>query len=298
LTDMSIHSLMLSILKPIHFLFILDGFDELSLRNRKNFGEDPEDNLYKQMGLYLWKKSKMIITCRDTHLPPNPEKVFAPNENQFQQAFVASFEKEEVDDYLSKFLKHCSDKPKIQWSIERYQSEINNSPVLKDLTRVPIMLRLIAEVLPEIVEENKSKKEDIGVNLLLERFMNSFFERNYKQLREQPEKSLDLSKSDWIERFWNYAESLAEAMEKGKFQTIKEKKETFTYYEKRSNHEIRYWHEVFSDEKFPTNEHQYAFRALPLQRVWGQKDTFAFWHQNIQQFLHHHCLTRSDGQKI
>jgi len=48
----------------------------------------------------------------------------------------------------------------------------------------------------------------------------------------------------------------------------------------------------FNAEEYPTNEHAFVWRALPLCRVRGTKNTFSFLHLHLQQFLGHYYMAR------
>ncbi len=59
--------------KKLRILFILDGYDEWQEKWQKK-------NLYKENKLGEWERSKVLITCRTTHLKKNASTLFDDEE--------------------------------------------------------------------------------------------------------------------------------------------------------------------------------------------------------------------------
>lgn len=129
-----------------HFLWILDGYDEIqdktNLINSNNFGS--------------WK-GKVAITCRSEYLMASSYRhLFVPSrggkaQNQsLWECHMAPFSSKEIDVYLQQHIK-LNNPP---WKdANLYHENIEKIPGIKDLIETPFLLRIIAEVLPEIVSK-------------------------------------------------------------------------------------------------------------------------------------------------
>ena len=102
LSKLGINNTCKSELQKQPFLFILDGYDELPENQQKL-------NLYRINDLHSWVDSKVIVTCRTTHLKAGYHQVFtAQSEPPYScnEVFVAPFNPAQVATYLGKFLNY------------------------------------------------------------------------------------------------------------------------------------------------------------------------------------------------
>jgi len=282
-------------------LFILDGYDELSDTLRQQLCQSRQSNLYFGNKFNAFNHCKIVITCRDTCcrdirfdscISSNDiEKAVSPDPKWFQEVYIAPFGKEQIKEFLSKFLQYYPEKADTKWSVEQFMEHIGMIESLQTLVKIPIFLRIIVEVLPRVTPDGSNKKWDIGINKLFVCFLDHFFHRQYQQLKESMMMMI-MNEDDAVRSFWDYALLLAKRMEH-------ENKSSFTYFPqirsglKKKPVELSYWHQVFYNaEEYPTNEHSFVWRALPLCRVRGMKNTFSFLHLHLQQFLGHYYMAR------
>jgi len=158
--------------KPL--LIILDAYDEV-----KNL-----ENLYENNQLESWPNAKVIITCRLEYLPAcNYDALFKPKGGAYCKRYVAPFSPKEIESYLKKYVQQ----QKVRWSVEEYQQHFDRLPAIKELIQTPFLLRIIADVLPDIVEGQEEVVEQIKLTRrsLYEKFIDQWFIKHLNRWEEQ-----------------------------------------------------------------------------------------------------------------
>ncbi|KAF8927214.1 hypothetical protein BGZ47_002267, partial [Haplosporangium gracile] len=131
------------------FILICDGYDESQLTA----------NLYKTNCLNQldeWQ-AKMIISCRSQFLDPVYSYQFVPKTTDhykaarmdlFQEAVIAPFSEEQIEDYVSRYVPP---KPR-PWVTKDYMRILTGIPNLMDLVKNPFLLTLSLEALPGVTK--------------------------------------------------------------------------------------------------------------------------------------------------
>ena len=148
-------------LKTKHaFLFLMDGYDELKQKK----------NLYVANQLNQWK-GQTIITCRTQYLSGEQssyQSYFAPPMDNvistvsMSEASMSPFTQDQIENYCRKFIELN----KIPRTWEQYKVDIASVPDLAEMIVTPFLLRIIAEILPSIIESHKNSNSQERVKIV------------------------------------------------------------------------------------------------------------------------------------
>ncbi|KAG9063935.1 hypothetical protein KI688_004049 [Linnemannia hyalina] len=143
-----------------HFIIICDGYDEsqqLVNLHRKNSLNRPRQ----------WD-TKMIVSCRTQFLGPTYFDRFNPqsddrypsgSQDLFQEAVIAPFSKDQIKNYLEKYVEDPASALLFQnkpvWSVQEYTDKLTNIPNLMDLAKNPFLLTLTLKALPGLAASHK-----------------------------------------------------------------------------------------------------------------------------------------------
>ena len=167
-------------LKLPRLLFIFDGYDEIedihAFRSLDSKEELVKHNFFELHKIHQepWKNTKFIITCREENLQKVQRKdlLLGPvsaGPGSFWHRSVEPFSDEQIRCYLRKYcvfeqfsipptLLNClpSDlSPKsISWEQVRLFEQLIDRYSLREIARVPSMLRIICRILPKITSED------------------------------------------------------------------------------------------------------------------------------------------------
>ncbi|KAG0293528.1 hypothetical protein BGZ97_005318 [Linnemannia gamsii] len=131
------------------FVVICDGYDESQLTTNlhtSNFFNRPDQ----------WDV-KLIISCRSQYLgqdyydrfvPKGAGHYSRPTLDLFQEAAIAPFSKEQIQDYVELYVPL---EPRT-WTTQDYMSRLTIIPNLIDLVKNPFLLSLSLEALPKVTE--------------------------------------------------------------------------------------------------------------------------------------------------
>ncbi|KAF0479087.1 NACHT domain-containing protein [Gigaspora margarita] len=162
-------------LRERKFVFILDGYDEISERERQCYNS----NLFSE-----WKNAKIIISCRPEYLDEGYEKKFWPKENGergFQELTLTPFSEVEIEQYIRKYCDYSKKKGSLlPWSADAYLQQIKNIPQVNDLVSNPILLKITLSVLPGLLEIGSQ----ISRIMLYDEFIKKWFERAQNRLQK------------------------------------------------------------------------------------------------------------------
>ncbi|KAG0006803.1 hypothetical protein BGZ65_003452 [Modicella reniformis] len=169
------------------FILICDGYDE----------SQQTQNLYTANKLNQqseWK-AKMVISCRSEYLGRDYRDRFQPTDRNrqqsgaelFQQAVIAPFTLDQVQEYIIQFVDKGVDKSSQQvWTAKDYQEALNLIPSLKELVKNPFLLTLSLDVLPRMVDPGQHlSTAKITRVALYDQFVEQWLERNKKRLGEK-----------------------------------------------------------------------------------------------------------------
>ncbi|KAG0350162.1 hypothetical protein BGZ54_003991, partial [Gamsiella multidivaricata] len=161
------------------FILICDGYDE----------SQQIHNLYISNGLQVGEwRAQMIISCRSEYLGLDYRDQFQPADRYhqakpelFQEAVIAPFSKEQVQDYIDKYVSANT----LLWSAADYSKALVLIPSLQDLVKNPFMLTLSLEVLPRMVDPGHNLlAAQITRVTLYDHFVEQWLERGKKRLAE------------------------------------------------------------------------------------------------------------------
>jgi len=163
------------------FILICDGYDE----------SQQTHNLYMSNRLNQpgeWNV-QMFISCRSEYLGVDYKDRFQPVDRnrrpepgQFQEAVIASFTPDQVQDYIKQYVSVHQP----LWEVREYEQTLDLIPSLKELVRNPFLMSLSLEVLPRMVDpgEHLSSTKVTRV-ALYDQFIEHWLERGKKRLSEK-----------------------------------------------------------------------------------------------------------------
>ncbi|KAF9904229.1 hypothetical protein EC991_002932 [Linnemannia zychae] len=173
------------------FVVICDGYDESQLTVNLH-----KTNRLNRQGQW---RAKMIISCRtqflgsvylDRFVPQGDDHYQHPAFGLFQEAVIAPFSKEQVEDYVTLYV---SLKPR-PWVMEDYMRMLTTIPNLMDLVKNPFLLTLSLEALPGVTKNQKDLTNiKISRAELYDHFVDQWFSVNIRRLQNSV-----LSKEDQV----------------------------------------------------------------------------------------------------
>lgn len=253
--------------KTYSFIFFLDGYDELG----------KYQNLYTSNNFDLWK-GKVVITCRTQYLSGSQStyrNYFIPpykvreEESLFEEVALHPFTINQTRVYLDKYTTLYP----TGWSTRQCESIICSVPGLQEIMITPLLLRIVAEVLPQIGKKDKGSKENFSLTHIYDAFIEQWFLRGERRLIT--EGYID-GQYDIKENFLEFCKQLAEAMlqenvvsveyqvTKGKFNRVAASK----------------WQAFFD-----TQDHDLAhiLSGVPICKIGPHK--YAFIHKSILEYF-------------
>ena len=167
--------------KKYSFLFLLDGYDELKQKN----------NLYIANQLDQWK-GKTIISCRTQYLSGEQtgyQNYFAPpSQSLFEraasldEASISPFTPQQIEAYCRKYIQLNH----LQRTWEQYQADIASVPELAEIIETPFLLRIVAEVLPDMIAAHRQSNSKEQLKLLrieiFDAFIKNWFDKEEKRI--------------------------------------------------------------------------------------------------------------------
>jgi hypothetical protein len=160
-------------MKKGEFVLILDGFDEMT---QKIDAEEKRRNFDKIRRVLLsCPNCKVILTIREEYFRSRAEfhTVFKNDENSnYRFVYLRTFE----DDQISQFLASHTDKP------EFYLSQIIKTFDLHDLAKRAVLLQLIVDYLPKLIDESNEETQRIRASDLYGRCIDDELERTANKL--------------------------------------------------------------------------------------------------------------------
>lgn len=181
------------------FLFILDGYDEISGDFKASLKSSPvKDCQINKPGQW---QGKIIVTCRThylsaadipTYLYPSGDTPYQ-RANQCMESYFVPFSKEQIEEYIEKFCKSPIRKKVWQknekvdtWVVSDYQKAIDRFPEIKEFLMEPFLLYLILLTLPKLQEDAEHNLQKgtgpIRRINLYETFIKNWFDRQYDRL--------------------------------------------------------------------------------------------------------------------
>ncbi|KAG0309424.1 hypothetical protein BGZ98_002612 [Dissophora globulifera] len=139
-------------------ILICDGYDETQSRINLHTA-----NMLNRKGQ---ADTKMVISCRTTHLgqdyrdqfqPQRSDRYSATAANLYTEAVIVPFSSDQIEDYVDQLVrdpeahKLLSDNP--QWSTEDYMNKLKSIPNLMELVKNPFLLTLSLRALPGVVKD-------------------------------------------------------------------------------------------------------------------------------------------------
>ena len=120
-----------------HFVFILDGYDEIEKRDR---------NFYADNKLGAWK-AKVVITSRPEYLASGYQSKFYPSRQPhlLQEYWIAPFSEQSIKTYITRYVDANPAGP----SAEDYRIWVEK-PEIAALISTPFLLRMVMTVAPTL----------------------------------------------------------------------------------------------------------------------------------------------------
>ena len=204
------------------FLFILDGYDEISgkiqLLQKCKFNE-PKN----------WQ-GKVIVSSRLQYLTSHEEQLLYPkhgnddvkkSEERCVKSYIIPFKKEQIKEYIQGFCKSSFNS--IKWTIGEYEEKIEQFTEVEEFLKEPFLLFLVLCVLPTL---NKPAEE--GQKVIIKRinlyraFIDSWFTSQFERIMQHARVDLiEYRQEDILNIFNNYAKDLAFDMSMKNTQVIK-----------------------------------------------------------------------------
>ncbi len=129
-------------------IFIFDGYDEIKERNR---------NFYELNELWRWDNAKFVITSRPEYLDQNNyQTYFRPKASPqaLWEVSMAPFSPEQRSHYIKNYVENAL----TSWTAEKYEQAFNQLSSLKEELERPIVLRLLLQILPELMAAGQNPK--------------------------------------------------------------------------------------------------------------------------------------------
>ncbi|KAF9081072.1 hypothetical protein BGX23_001340, partial [Mortierella sp. AD031] len=124
-----------------------------------------KDDLIQELKQHRQLIPKMVISCRTQFLGPTYLDRFQPQSDDryasrtidlFQQAVIAPFTKDQIDEYIDQFRNNTSTwllfGDQSIWSTKEYIDKLTAIPNLMDLVKNPFLLSLALKTLPMVVD--------------------------------------------------------------------------------------------------------------------------------------------------
>jgi len=162
--------------QKVHFIFLLDGYDEISVR----------ENLWAIHGFNKWP-AKICISCREEVLGDKRayKDQFEGEQESFQEIHIQNFSTDQIKTYLETYTAVM----RTEWPYQRYVEEIEKLPELKSLIQTPFILRIVVKVLPSIIAKHAKQGQNSSVQLTRLNIYENFTEQWFKQGKERVKKA-------------------------------------------------------------------------------------------------------------
>jgi hypothetical protein len=252
-------------------LFIFDGFDEIQCKQ----------NLYDGNKLEEWTNAKVIITARSEYLFAITHYLsLFGNRDDMREYFIKPFDEDQRRLFFDKFSTQRSD---CNWNGDMYESHLNGLQGLNELTNTPFMLRIVAEILPSIIET--TTKTRLTRSLIFEFFTEHEFLKCRDKLRMLSNKENGITiphDFDEVQSFRKFSMQLAVLMYVAQLNSITVKGSDFRFLDEQTDQ----WDPFFSN----TDDVAIASRyGAPLSSVARQR---FFRHKSLQEFFAAKMLLR------
>ena len=244
------------------FLFLLDGYDELKQKG----------NLYDSNQLDQWK-GQTIITCRTQYLSGEQSSYrnyFAPRNQStsLDEASVSPFNSKQIEAYCRKYIQLNG----VSRTWEQYQADIASVPDLADFIVTPFLLRIVVEVLPDMIKAHTASKSQEQLKILrieiFDAFVNKWFDREEQRIIRISRTEVDVS--DLKRNFANFATRLALEMTQDNIVSIDYELDPF---------EHNKWDKYFGQDPIMT----LIRSGVPLRKVGPH--SYAFIHKSLLEYF-------------
>ncbi len=274
--------------KKYTFILILDGYDEMlkfiNLSKLNKFDT----------------RHKVVITCRSDHISnKNYRSYFIPhgydsfkNNDPFVEMTVVPFSKDQIDNYVKKYLKIHQQGEQVpdskaphsnpKWrTAETYLDYFQKIPTLRELIKTPFLLMIAMKVMPSLISQYEQEAEKRGTppNItpayLYDAFIKQWFLREEEILMRAGSNPED--GSDIKETFLEFCMELAKEIRK-------QDKGTGALYvpprQPLSDSSVTSPWEKFFGNRNPRDPWALALRAAPLRRqaIQGGGTCYEFRH--------------------
>lgn len=176
-----------------HFVIILDGFDEM----KHTLSWDDFKYNFKQLNRLINGKSKVVLLGRPTAFLndfehqhalhgiriTNGQELREADWPDYEEIYLASFNQKQVEEFLWRYLSYKietaqTEKEKKELRNIRFSkvSQIANKR-LRDITKRPVQLKMIAEVLPQW----KGEIDNLTISVLYQVFIDLIIEREIEK---------------------------------------------------------------------------------------------------------------------
>lgn len=246
------------------FLFLLDGYDQLKQKK----------NIYETNQLDEWK-GQTIFSCLTQYLTVEwshiYRKYFAPpnqDANSVTEASLAPFTPQQVEAYCHRYIQ-LNDVPR---TLAQYQSDIALMPSgLADLVGTPSLLRIVVEVLPDIIEAHRASRSQEQLKIrridIFDTFIKNWFDRQEKRIRKM---GTEVDISNLKDNFTNFSTQLALEMAQDNIVSVDYKYDQF----KPSK-----W-----DTYFGSDQKAALFRSgVPLRKI--GPNSYTFIHKSLLEYF-------------
>ena len=220
----------------------------------------------------------------------------------YESIYVAHLSEEQMEEYFQKYIEyHQNQGHSVTWTSEMYMNYMRTISGFDEKTmRSPIVIRIIAEALPQVISQHEGNRDTTLVitrTALYKQFMSNWFQREKGKLEAGARVPHDVDEyftDGLIELFWHYSQELAQALNGvGKVEFTYEKPARV---QRRGSHEASFWDQTFADNELYPNEHkQIAFHGLPIKRLrvnsndvtrtsletQQKRPLYAFWHASL-----------------
>ncbi|CAG8449767.1 10086_t:CDS:2 [Scutellospora calospora] len=258
----------IKVLRERKFVFILDGYDEISERERHCY----ESNKFNK-----WKNSKVIISCRPEYLGSGYKNKFLPKngERGFQELTITPFSQTEIEQYIKNYTQNKGHL--LDWDADTYIQQIKNIQIEKIVIN-PILLKITLIVLPDLVNEYVTIDRQINRIVLYEKFFETWFSRAQNrllkiQLKDKEKEAFNnLDSEDFLKYCLKFSKDFAVKM-------FEDNNKVVIDYDPVSEEIKSNWSSFFSNED---TKHCLLRFSMPLIRRGNQ---YWFLHKTLRDYL-------------
>lgn len=260
-----------------HLFFILDGFDEITIHEK----------FYQNNAFSNWQHVKLIVSVRAEFIQAHgdyykyfkDESTSSNDKESIKDAFISPFNESQQHDFFQKLIDNGQSTT--FHKVSEYIDAIRSLGELKQLISTPYMLRMIAQVLPVLMQkQTESSSSSVTRADVYEEFTEQTFEKEMLKLHarvNQPNSTKVLPEGfDELASFRTFSIDLAASMFVNSQYSIHISGGNYQL----MHQEINNWDTLFGTGDNPSQ--WYSIYGAPLVAIGNQR---SFRHKSLMEYF-------------